>query len=269
VVADHLFDTWGSRPHVWGVLGALAVGTSDLTLGTGYANNLVRHPIEFAQASLTIQRLSGGRFEAGLGAGWTQEEIERTGRTLPSTRERADRLIEAVQMTRELFDHGASQFGGQYYDVDVDRLERLGDTPPPALVVGAGGRKLIRSVTPFVDKLELMPAAVATRTGAMNMEISNAITDDDVRALADLARSVRDDIVLRLYVPCCAGDDERTRKVAAAYDGFFARFQGSPNKVAHEILALGEWGISEVHLATSDEATYRNLAPLLAGHPQS
>ncbi len=124
-------------------------------------------------------------------------------------------------------------------------------------------------MTPFVDKLELMPAAVATRTGSMNMEISNRITDEDVRALVDLARSVRGDIALRLYIPCCAGEDERTKKIAAAYDGFFARFQGAPDKVANEIRALGELGIDEFHLAASDEATYANLAPLLVDDSSS
>jgi alkanesulfonate monooxygenase SsuD/methylene tetrahydromethanopterin reductase-like flavin-dependent oxidoreductase (luciferase family) len=264
LVADHLFDTWGTRPHVWTTLGALAAGTDGLTLGTGYGNNLFRHPVEFAQASLTMQRISGGRFEAGLGAGWMEDEIVQTGRTLPPAAERADRLIEAVQLVRELFDTGSSRFAGKHYRLDVDRLERLGDRSPPKLVVGAGGRRVIRSVVPFVDKLELMPAAVATRTGSMNMEITNQLSYDDIRAMIDLARSTRGDLPLRIYVPCCAGDDDRTKKIASMYEGFFADFNGSPSKVAESVLALAELGIDEAHLAPSDEYTYVNLAPLLA-----
>jgi alkanesulfonate monooxygenase SsuD/methylene tetrahydromethanopterin reductase-like flavin-dependent oxidoreductase (luciferase family) len=263
LVADHLFDAWGARPHVWSVLGMLAAGAPDLLLGTGYANNLVRHPVEFAQASLTMQRISGGRFDAGLGAGWTEDEMVRTGRNLPPPAERAGRLIEAVQIVRDLLQSGSSRFRGRYYTVDVERLERLDDQRPPRLVVGAGGPRLLRAVAPLVDKLELMPAAVATRTGQMNMDITNRLSYDDIRAMVDRARSVRADITLGIYIPCCAGDDERTKKIASLYDGFFADFQGSPSRVADNILALGEFGIDEFHLSASDAYTYPNLAPQL------
>jgi alkanesulfonate monooxygenase SsuD/methylene tetrahydromethanopterin reductase-like flavin-dependent oxidoreductase (luciferase family) len=264
LVCDHLWDPAGPRPHVWSLLGALAASTRDVTIGTGFVNNLFRHPVEFAQASLTMQRISGGRFEAGLGAGWSADELMRTGRPMVPARERADRLIEAVQLVRELFDTGSSHFDGRHYRLDVDRLERLGDQRPPTLVVGAGGPRVIRSVAPFVDKLEIMPPAVATRSGTMDLDVSNAVTLDDVRALVDLARSTREDLPLRLYVACCAGDDERTQRIAEMFpSGFFAQFYGSPSKVADAILSLGELGIDEFHLAPNDQYTYENLAPLL------
>jgi alkanesulfonate monooxygenase SsuD/methylene tetrahydromethanopterin reductase-like flavin-dependent oxidoreductase (luciferase family) len=249
------------------VLGALAASSAGVTLGTGFANNLFRHPVEFAQASLTMQRISGGRFEAGLGAGWSQEELARTGRDDVPGPDRADRLIEAIQLLRELFDTGSSSFSGHHYRVDVERLERLSGEPPP-LVVGAGGPRLIRSVAPFVDKLELMPPALATREGAMDVGAMNSVTDDDVRAMVDRARAARDDLPLRLYVACCAGDDERTARISSMFtEGFFAKFYGSPSKVADAILALGGLGIEEFHLAPNDQYTYENLAPLLLRQP--
>src|SRR5207244_595218 len=60
MVCDHLWDPGGPRPHLWTLLGALAASTTRVSLGTGFANNLFRHPVEFAQASLTMQRISGG-----------------------------------------------------------------------------------------------------------------------------------------------------------------------------------------------------------------
>jgi alkanesulfonate monooxygenase SsuD/methylene tetrahydromethanopterin reductase-like flavin-dependent oxidoreductase (luciferase family) len=264
VVCDHLWDPAGPKPHVWSVLGALAASTSTVILGTGFANNLFRHPVEFAQASLTMQRISRGRFEAGLGAGWSEEELLRTGRDIVSGPERADRLIEAVRLVRELFDTGSMHFAGRYYRVDVDRLERLGDQKPPALVVGAGGRRVIRSVAPFVDKLELMPQSLGNRSGSIDMAALNSVTRDDVRSMIDLARSARGDIPLRMYVGCCAGDDERTARISSMFsEGFFADFYGSPKKVADAVLGLADFGIDEFHLAPNDQYTYENLAPLL------
>jgi hypothetical protein len=66
-----------------------------------------------------------------------------------------------------------------------------------------------------------------------------------------------------LYVACCAGDDERTKRVEAMSAGYFADFQGSPSKVADAVLGIGELGIDEVHLSPSDNYTFQNLAPLL------
>jgi alkanesulfonate monooxygenase SsuD/methylene tetrahydromethanopterin reductase-like flavin-dependent oxidoreductase (luciferase family) len=263
VVADHLWVHTMPGPHVWTLLGALAASTGEMSLGTGFANNLARHPIELAQAAMTMQRISGGRFEAGIGAGWLEEEMSATGRAMPSASERADRFIETVELVRELFDTGSCRFEGRFYQLDVDRLERLQDLAPPLLVAGVGGPRVTRAVAPYVDKLELMPVAVATRGGAIDRDRFNQVTRDDVRALIDRARSARDDLPLRTYVTCCAGDDERTRQVAANFDGFYADFQGSPQKVADAIWSLEELGVDEVHLYAGDEATFTNLAPLL------
>lgn len=67
--SDHFFRT-SAYPHMWVTLAAMAAATERVFLTSSFANNLFRSPVEFAQASLTMQALSDGRFEAGLGAGW-------------------------------------------------------------------------------------------------------------------------------------------------------------------------------------------------------
>ena len=76
-------------PHLWVSLAAMACATERVTLAPSFANNLFRSPVEFAQASLAMQRLSQGRYEAGLGAGWTEEELLATGQVFPEGRIRA------------------------------------------------------------------------------------------------------------------------------------------------------------------------------------
>src|SRR5262245_60623264 len=100
--ADHFWTGTRAYPHSWVTLGAMAAATSRSLLTTSFANNLFRSPVEFAQASLQMQIVSGGRFEAGLGAGWTKEEAVGASLHYPEPSERAGRLIEAVQIVRQL-----------------------------------------------------------------------------------------------------------------------------------------------------------------------
>ena len=120
-VPDHVFIERQPVAHVWVTATELALATESVTIATSFANNLLRSPVEFAQASLAVHRASGGRFEAGLGAGWDQAELEATGvRFPPTVGERAGRYIEAGQIVRRLFDDGWATFRGEWYDVEVN-----------------------------------------------------------------------------------------------------------------------------------------------------
>src|SRR4029077_14534364 len=101
-VADHLWDRGRAYPHLWVALGAMAAATSRVMLTSSFANNLLRSPVEFAQAAMTVQHAAGGRFEAGLGAGWARAEIEQIGHRYPPPAERISRYIEAIKVAGEL-----------------------------------------------------------------------------------------------------------------------------------------------------------------------
>src|SRR6476659_8881671 len=80
----------GLWPHPFVLLGAMAAATSRVALMTATANNLVRSPVETAQAAITLNDLSQGRFALGLGAGWNRNRIEAMGIEFPSPRARAE-----------------------------------------------------------------------------------------------------------------------------------------------------------------------------------
>ena len=110
--SDHLWDTSRAYPH-WAVtLTQLAMTTTSCRVASSFANNLLRSPVEFAQAAFALHRASGGRFEAGLGAGWSEGEITGTGQRYPTPSERAGRYAEAMHVVRTLFDTGACTFAG-------------------------------------------------------------------------------------------------------------------------------------------------------------
>src|SRR2546430_1107148 len=120
--ADHFYSPRRAYPHLWVTLATFAAATSRARLTSAFANNLLRSPVEFAQASLEMQIVSGGRFEAGLGAGWDRAEAEGAGIDYPPARVRAGRYAESIQIVRQLFDKGACQFEGRYYTIDIPVL---------------------------------------------------------------------------------------------------------------------------------------------------
>jgi alkanesulfonate monooxygenase SsuD/methylene tetrahydromethanopterin reductase-like flavin-dependent oxidoreductase (luciferase family) len=262
--SDHLCTDVGAAPHMWVVLGAMGASTTSARIGSAFHNNLLRHPVEFAQGALTMQRITDGRFEAGLGAGWSESELVCTGRALPPPGIRAAMLIEAVQIARMLFDDGRCDFDGTHYSVHLEEIERPSVGPPP-LVVAAGGRRIIESVLPLVDRLELKVASAATRGGRLDLQALGAITREDVAEKVSLVRSLRADIPIGLHVLCRAGSDERTRRIAATFppDSLVRRFYGPPEEVASMILSLEELGVELVHVTPGDQQSYLNLAPLL------
>ena len=135
--ADHLFSPRRVYPHLWVTLATMAAATSRIRLTSSFANNLMRTPVEFAQAALQMQAVSGGRFEAGLGAGWDAVETAGAGLEFPAAGARAGRYAEAIRIVRQLLDTGACEFHGDHYDIDIPAL---GPRPGSA----AAARRLAR-----------------------------------------------------------------------------------------------------------------------------
>ena len=95
MVSPVLIIIGSAIPRVWVSLAAMASATKRVTLAPSFVNNLFRSPFEFAQASASMQRLAGGRYEAGLGAGWTEGEMIATDQLYPDGPTRARKYREA------------------------------------------------------------------------------------------------------------------------------------------------------------------------------
>ena len=128
-----------------------------------FADNLLRHPVGFAQASVAPQAVSGGRFEAGLGAGWLRSELERTGRPLPDAGERVARYVETLTIVRSLLHHRRCQLSDQWYQADVDQLGP--DVAAPPLVGALGGPRTIWECAPLLDRAEIKLRESSLATG--------------------------------------------------------------------------------------------------------
>jgi F420-dependent oxidoreductase-like protein len=155
--ADRLgFDTgWGhdhllnqndiARPEDegWTVLTALLVQSRRIRGGLMVTANTFRHPAVLAKIATTVDVVSGGRLEVGLGAGWFEEEHRQYGLTLPPIGERMRRLEESCQILEALWMEPRATFEGKYYQVrEAFHEPKPVQRPHPPLVIGTSGERV-------------------------------------------------------------------------------------------------------------------------------
>jgi coenzyme F420-dependent glucose-6-phosphate dehydrogenase len=143
LVSDHFHpwvDAQGQSPFVWSVLGGIATATDRLRVGTGVTCPILRiHPAIIAQAAATVATMMPGRFFLGVGSGENLNEHV-LGDRWPAPHERLERLREAIEVMRLLWQGGVQSFAGRYYDVDRARIYSLPEEPPP-IFLAAGASK--------------------------------------------------------------------------------------------------------------------------------
>jgi F420-dependent oxidoreductase-like protein len=145
-VFDHFYpivgDSAGPCLEGWSVLTALAQATSRLRLGNLVTGIHYRHPAVLANMVATIDIISGGRLELGIGAGWNQEESGAYGIELGTPRERSDRFEEACQVLISLLSQETTDFEGKFYQLANAKNEPKGpQRPHPPICIGGSGEK--------------------------------------------------------------------------------------------------------------------------------
>lgn len=246
-------------PHVWVSLAAMACATERVTIAPSFANNLFRSPFEFVQASATLQRLSGGRYEAGLGAGWTEQELIATGQTYPDGPVRARMYREALLIARQLLTTGSCSFSGEHYTVEVPHLAALSARPVP-LVASVGGPWTIRHITPIVDRVELKFGR-STRGGALDVAALASVTRDELAGMVAAVRDVRPDIGIGLFLLVAVGDGPEVAGVSEVFgDNLCGQFVGEAQRVLDHLRSLEALGISRVQLTEFVPGSLAHLA---------
>lgn len=136
LVPDHFGDQLAPFPSLM----AAAAATNTLRVGTYLCAVDFRHPAMLAKEAATVDLLSGGRFELGLGAGWKKAEYDETGLIFASGPTRRQRLEEAVTIVRGLWSGAPFSFEGDHHSIDrlVGRPLPFNGLNPPILIGGAG-----------------------------------------------------------------------------------------------------------------------------------
>jgi alkanesulfonate monooxygenase SsuD/methylene tetrahydromethanopterin reductase-like flavin-dependent oxidoreductase (luciferase family) len=136
------------------MFGGLAALTSRIRFGTMVTANTFRHPAVLAKQAVTLDHMSGGRLELGLGAGWHEREHEAFGIDLPPNRQRFEMLDETFAVLHGLLTEEVFDFAGRYRTIRSARFEPkpVQRPRPPFVVGGAGPRRTIPLAARWADQ---------------------------------------------------------------------------------------------------------------------
>ncbi|HEU5142612.1 MAG TPA: TIGR03557 family F420-dependent LLM class oxidoreductase [Solirubrobacterales bacterium] len=141
VISDHFHpwvDAQGNSPFVWAVIGGIAEATERIEVATGVTCPTTRiHPAIVAQAAATAGEMLPGRFSLGVGSGENLNE-HILGDRWPPVADRQERLVEAIEVIRKLWEGGLTSHRGKHYRVENARIYSLPEELPPILVAIAG-----------------------------------------------------------------------------------------------------------------------------------
>jgi F420-dependent oxidoreductase-like protein len=154
---DHL-ATLGPRDdgpifEAWTLLAGMAVATSRTRIGCMVTGNTYRHPAVLAKAAVTVDHLSGGRLEFGLGAGWAENEHTMLGLPFGTRGDRADWLEEACQVIWSLWTEQRTSFDGSYYHLAgaIAEPKPVQQPYPPIWIGGSGRQRTLRITARYAD----------------------------------------------------------------------------------------------------------------------
>lgn len=220
--------------EAWTLLGALATSTDRIRLGTLVSSITLRNPSLLARAATTLDHLSGGRIELGIGAAGSSSDHAMTGVPQRSGRERAERLEEAVAIVRGLLTEGNAEATGPHYPVEGAELRPAPvQRPRVPITVGALSRRSIRLAARLGDAWNTQPMASGGRFGdVLNGEEELSVIRERMR-VADAACEE-------------AGRDPASLRRSYLLLGTYRRGPGAPDDFLRRAETLAEVGIGEL-----------------------
>jgi probable F420-dependent oxidoreductase len=209
---------------------AAACATESLRVSCLVFDNDYRHPLVLAKELATIDVLSQGRVEIGLGAGWMAPDYQQAGIPFDPPRERVSRLFEAVAIIGDLLGDGTSTRDGDHYSVDHTAYPTPVQRPRPPIMVAGGGPRMLRFAAQHADIVGLNPARKSnTEWEDQNLDDATAeATDRKTGWIREAAGDRYDDLELQIVVPFVVVTDDRTGTAEAIAAGLDARGTETP-----------------------------------------
>jgi probable F420-dependent oxidoreductase len=224
VVPDHFRDHLAPVP----ALTAAALATTRLRVGSLVFSNDFRHPAVLAKEAATIDVLSGGRFELGLGGGWLRAEYDQTGIPFDAPGTRIERLEEAVTIIKGLLAGERVTFAGRHYTIaDLEGRPTPVQRPHPPIAIGGGGRRTLTLAAREASIVGLVPRARRDGSGRDMTDLSDTATREKLEWVRAAAGDRFDSLEIHALIQAVAVGERRT----AAADQLASRF-----KVARDVV---------------------------------
>lgn len=217
-VPDHFGDQWA--PLV--AITAAAEATTTLKVGGLVLDNDYRHPVVLAKEMATLDLLSEGRLEVGLGAGWMKIDYDESGIPYDEPRVRVDRLEESVHIIEALWADGTCTFSGEHYQVTAAQgLPRPFSQPRPTLLLGGGGKRVLGFAARHAD---IVGVNANLRAGYVGPEVAASVTPERfaqrVEWIRDAAGDRFDQLELQVLTFVASITDDRQAMAEAVAPGF-------------------------------------------------
>ncbi len=270
-VPDHFGDQLAPGP----ALVAAADATRRLRVGTLVIDNDYKHPVVTAKEMASIDLLSEGRLELGMGAGWMASDYEQSGIPMDRAGERVDRLEEGIAILKGLFAPGAFSFSGKHYTVTgLDGMPKPVQTPGPPLIIGGGGPRVLALAAREADIVGINPAVRNGRVDTSAALDGGAdVTDQKLTWVKEAAGDRYDDLELTMLVFMCVLTDDRAGTLEATaplfrlsperLEAYPHAWVGTVDQIVEDLEARRQrWDAS--YLVVQGPDSMRTMAPVVA-----
>lgn len=274
LMPDHFGDQLGVIP----ALAAAAAVTTELRIGSLVFANDFRHPALLAKDTATIDLLSDGRLEVGVGAGWMNTDYSTTGVPHERAGIRIDRMIESIEVLRGLWGEGAFSYDGDHYTItEMDGLPKPVQAGGPPIIVGGGGKRVLSTAARMADIVGVNPNVGEGTIGAEAIKSMSAeATEEKMTWVRDAAGDRFDDIeisILKFFVVVTDDRDDMAAKVGAGMGMDAATIIASPHamvgsaeQIADELIEQRErWQGSYVTVQSDAMDSFAPVVAALAG----
>jgi probable F420-dependent oxidoreductase len=269
-VADHFDDQLAPVP----ALMAAADATTSLRVGALVLCTDFTHPVVIAKEAATIDVLSGGRFELGLGAGWMTSDYELTGIAFDPAGTRIERMGEALTIIDQLWSDTPCTFTGKHFTVTaLDGRPKPLQRPRPPILVGGGGMRVLSLAARSADivglNVDLRRGVIDERAGP---NATDEATAEKLAWIRDAAGARFDELELHVRVHLAAVTNDRwemARTLGPAFGLSPEQALRSPHALAGSVEQIVDdlveqrerWGISYIGLGVD---ALHSLAPVVA-----
>jgi len=271
---DHFTDQLAPVPALMSVADA----TTKLRVGALVWDNDYKHPVVLAKELATMDLLSDGRLELGIGAGWMITDYEQSGIPYERAGLRIERMIEGIDVMKGCFAQGPFSYAGKHYTItNYDGTPKPIQAPCPPILIGGGGKRVLTYAAQVADIIGINatmsagavgPEAIATMTAQAVDEKVDIVRDAVGSRLSHVEMNIRAFLVN--ITDDAVGAISRLSAAMGVEESMVAEtpfaLMGPPSKLIEDLIARRErWGFSYVIVGGEDIEKFAPVVAALSG----
>lgn len=272
---DHFTDQLAPVP----ALMTAADSTTKLRIGALVWDNDYKHPVVLAKELATMDLLSDGRLEIGIGAGWMITDYEQAGMVYDRPGVRIDRFVEGLSIIRSAMTGEKFSFAGAHYKItDYTSTPKPVQTPCPPILIGGGGKRVLTLAAQHADIVGINPSL---KDGVVNAETFTHMSAEAVTEKIEIVRNAAASRMPQIEMNIRTFLVNIRDSAQEAIDGTAKMFKveptmianspfalmGPPSKIAEDLIERRErWGLSYIIVGGDDVKSFAPVVAMLSGN---